>query len=188
LLCLLSFLPSAPQASPQWVLRRRPRKFGGRRRAERESESTAPQLQGQCRAECRGPPPKAAGCRERFCGGMQRFWAAGQRFFWLLCSEAARLVLKLRAGSDCSAFCLLRRRPVQSGCCAAGRENLVADDELSEREREQSPNPELRRRPSPRSACSAFCLLRRRPVQNGCCAAGLEILVAGGRRARATRS
>jgi hypothetical protein len=30
---------------------------------------------------------------------MQRFWAAGQRFFWLLCAEAARLVLKLRAGA-----------------------------------------------------------------------------------------
>ena len=29
-ICLLCFLPSAPQGSPKWVLRRRPRKIGGR--------------------------------------------------------------------------------------------------------------------------------------------------------------
>ena len=40
--CFLCFLPSAPQASPKrpGVLRRRPRKFGGRRRAERGREQS----------------------------------------------------------------------------------------------------------------------------------------------------
>jgi hypothetical protein len=38
-LALLS-LPSVPQASPKWVLRRRPRKFGSRRGAEREREQS----------------------------------------------------------------------------------------------------------------------------------------------------
>jgi hypothetical protein len=45
-----------------------------------------------------------------------------------------------------SAFCLLRRRPAQSGCCAEGRETLVADDELRGRGRESRANPELRLR------------------------------------------
>jgi hypothetical protein len=37
-----------------------------------------------------------------------------------------------------SAFCAAGR-PAQNGCCVAGRENLVADDELrAEKEREQS--------------------------------------------------
>jgi hypothetical protein len=59
--------------------------------------------------------------------------------------------------SACSAFCLLRRRPAQSGCCAAGRENLVAGEEL--RGRESRAKLELRLRTSPRSLAllSAFC-------------------------------
>jgi hypothetical protein len=76
----------------------------------------------------------------------------------------------------CSAFCLLRRRPAQNGCCAAGREILVAEEEL--RGRESRAKPELGLGASPRSACSAFCLLRRRPAQRGCYAAGQDILVA----------
>jgi hypothetical protein len=50
----------------------------------------------------------------------------------------------IRLRSAFSAFCLLRCRPVQNGCCAAGLtglENLVADEEL--RGRESRAKPEL---------------------------------------------
>jgi hypothetical protein len=148
--CLLCFLPSAPQACPKRVLRPRGCAAGGKNLVADD------ELRGRER-ESRAKPELRLGTSPR---------------------------------SACSAFCLLRRRPAQNGCCAAGRENLVADDELRGRGRESRAKPELRPRTrspppsegggegvaSPRSACSAFCLQRRRPAQNGCCAAGRENL------------
>jgi hypothetical protein len=103
--------------------------------------------------------------------------------------------------SACSAFCLLRRRPAQSGCCAAGRENLVAD-ELRGRGGESRAKPELRLRtrspppeggvrvvPDPLALLSAFCAAGQPAQRCGCCAAGRENLVADeeprGRESRA---
>jgi hypothetical protein len=63
---------------------------------------------------------------------------------------SSRAKPELRAGtsprSACSAFCLLRRRPAQNVCCAAGRENLVADEHEALRGRRESrAKPELSR-------------------------------------------
>jgi hypothetical protein len=41
---------------------------------------TAPQLQGKCRAECRGPPPEAAECRD-FAAGCRDFGRRASDFF-----------------------------------------------------------------------------------------------------------
>jgi hypothetical protein len=76
----------------------------------KDAKGTAPQLQGKCRAECRGPPPEAAECRA-FAAECRDFGRRASDFFGF-CAEAARLVLKLRAGA---------RRAVRPSAALGGR-------------------------------------------------------------------
>ena len=142
---MLCFLPSAPQGSPKWVLRRRPRKFGGRRaERERERESRAkPEL----RPRTRSPPPLEGGGEGAvpdLLALLSAFCAAGQpkvgatpqaEKIWWLVAGGRRATTELRGResdeelrgmgtsprSACSAFCLLRRRSAPKAGAAPQR-------------------------------------------------------------------